>query len=374
MIQKVNLINEAYKILIENKKDTFLEKFRKENKLQPYRIKQIFYEIFKNNRIDFDSMTTLSKDLRKNLEEKFEILSLQPVKIEDSIDSTKIVFQTKDWNIIESVLMYHYHTINWKTKLNRITLCVSSQIGCPVWCIFCVTWKLWFRRNLSLDEIISQLIFANNFVMKKFGKKEDWSRYKVRNIVFMWMGEPLLNYENIKKSIWLMLDQRAFSLSKRHITISTSWIIPWIYRLIEDKLPVMLAVSLHAPNQRLREKLIPIAKQYPLEKLMEILNQYINKLWNRIFYEYIMIKWLTDKPDLAYELVKLLKWQKCHINLIPYNENPAIDLKESTYENILKFKKILENWWLTVTIRDSLWREIKWACGQLGYEFIKKIN
>ena len=370
MSNKINLINEAYKILVEKDKNTYLEDFRKKNQLQPYRIKQLFHEIFKNSRVDFDSMTTLSKDLRKELKNNFEILSLRSVEIKDSVDSTKIAFQTKEGNIVESVLMYHYHTVDWKRRLNRITLCVSSQVGCPVGCIFCVTWKLGFKRNLTTDEIISQLLFANNFVKNKFWKKEDWTRYRVRNIVFMGMWEPLLNYENVKKSIALMLDQRGFSLSRRHITISTSWIIPWIEKIIKDKLPVMLAVSLHAPNQELREKLIPISKTYTLDNLMKVLDKYYSQTWNRIFYEYIMIKDLTDDLKLAYQLVKLLRWQNCHVNLIPYNENPAINLRESDYDKILSFKKVLEEWGLTVTVRDSLWREIKWACGQLWYELI----
>ncbi len=358
----INLIQQFYEYYYEDKDLTEIEQFRKENKLQPYRIKQIFFEIFKNTRIDFKDMTTLSKELRKKLSENFEILSLKPIKVLDSSDTTKIAFETKDWYIIESVIMYH----KW-----RVTLCVSSQVWCPVWCAFCVTWKLGFTRNLSYDEIISQLIFANYYVRKKLGKKEDGTWWAVRNIVFMWMWEPLLNYKNVKKSILIMLDQKAFSLSRRRITISTSWIIPWIEKLIQDKLPVMLAVSLHAPNQSLREKLIPIAKKYSLDSLMQILNRYIEETDNRLFYEYIMIKDITDTPELAYQLAQLIRWQKAHINLIPYNENPTIDFKESSWDRILKFKEILESEGITVTIRDSLWRDIKGACWQLWYELIK---
>jgi 23S rRNA (adenine2503-C2)-methyltransferase len=178
----------------------------------------------------------------------------------------------------------------------------------------------------------------------------------------MGMGEPLLNYDNVKKSIQIMLDQKAFSLSRRRVTISTSGIIPGIQKLIEDKLPVMLAVSLHAPNQPLREKLIPIARSYTLDKLMKVLDKYIAETDNRIFYEYIMIKDLTDKPELAYQLADLIKHQKAHVNLIPYNENPAIDLEESSWDRILNFKKILEDKGITVTIRDSLGRDVKGAC------------
>ncbi len=368
---KANLINQYWQYFYQDKSKSFLEQFRKQQGLQPFRIKQIFYEIFKNSRIDFESMTTLSKDLRKSLAEQFEILSLKPEKILDSENTTKIAFSTSSGDIVESVLMYHYHTIDGKRKLNRITLCVSSQVGCAVGCKFCVTGKLGFKANLTFDQIISQLLFANWYVRNKFWKKQDGTYHKVRNVVFMWMGEPLLNFDEVEKAIKIMLDQNSFSLSKRHITISTSWIIPGIEKLIEKEIPVMLAVSLHAPNQKDRQTLMPISQKYNLLDLMKVLEKYWQKTWNRIFYEYIMIDWYTDRPEQAKQLVELLKGQNAHINLIPYNENPAIDFKESKWENILKFKKILEKGGLTVTIRDSLWRELKWACGQLGYEKVK---
>ena len=370
-MNKINLIDQYYKLFFENDKNIELEKFRKQENLQPFRIKQIYHEIFKNSRINFEDMTTLSKDLRNKLNEKFEILSLKPVKILDSEETTKIAFETQNWDVIESVIMYHYHKIDWKKKLNRITLCVSSQVWCAVGCIFCVTWKLGFKKNLIVDEIISQLLFANYYVRNKFWKKEDWTYHKVRNVVFMWMGEPLLNFEEVKKSINIMLDQKAFSLSKRHITISTSWIIPWIQKLINENIPVMLAVSLHAPNQKDRSTIMPITNKYNIDDLINILKSYWQKTWNRIFYEYIMIDWYTDMPYQAEQLADLLKWQNAHVNLIPYNENPAINLKESKWENILKFKKILENKGITVTIRYTMGRELKWACGQLGYEKVK---
>ena len=355
----------------------YIEEFRKKEKLQPFRIKQIYQEIFWNSNIEFDEMTTLSKDLREKLKNEFEISSLIVDKIIDWKASTKISFKTKEWKIIESVLMYHNHEDNnWKNKLNRITLCVSSQVWCAVWCIFCVTWKLWFSANLSWEEILSQLIFANNYVRKKFWKKEDWTYYKVRNIVFMWMWEPLLNYQNVKKSIEVMNWQWYwFSLSKRHITISTSGIIPWIEKIIEDWLDCMLAVSLHAPNQELREKLVPIWNKYKLDELIKVLDKYYEKTNNRLFHEYIMIKDYNDKPEHAKQLIKLLKHQNCHINLIPYNENLAMpELEESSNNTIHKFKRIAEDWWLTVTIRQNMWREEKSACWQLWWEKVKEKN
>ncbi len=221
--------------------------------------------------------------------------------------------------------------------------------------------------------MISQVLFANNYVKQKFGKQEDGTLYSVRNIVFMGMGEPLLNYENVKKAIEIMLRQEAgLSLSRRHVTISTIGIIPGIKQLIKDEIPVKLAISLHAPNQALRDKLMPIAKAYPLDELNKVMSEYVRASDNRIFYEYIMIKNMTDKPELAKELVTMLRGKLAHVNLIPYNKNPAIDLVESDIATIENFKKILETGGLTVTVRDSLGRKMKGACGQLWYEKLTK--
>lgn len=346
-----------------------LEEFRQEQKLQPYKIKQILFEIFKNQHIYFDDMTTLSKSLREKLSDNFDVISLVCDTVVEDTETTKFGFKTVEWYLVETVLMYHWHT--WDDgvkKLNRITICVSSQVWCPVWCVFCVTGKLWMIRNLRRDEIISQILYANSYIREKFGKKEDGTRNKVRNVVFMGMWEPLLNYEHMKSTFPFLLEQDKLSLSRRHITISTCGIVSGIQRLIDDKIPVKLAISLHAPNQDLRAKLIPAWANNRLDDLMEVIESYVNATGNRIFYEYIMIKWVTDTSELALELADLLDGQLAHVNLIPYNQNPAIDLEESDEKTIRNFKYLLEWQWVTVTIRDSLWRDAKWACGQLGYE------
>ena len=352
-----------------------LTEWAKEHKLQPFKVKQIFFEMYKNQNIERDAMTTLSKDLKSELQKDFVPLAIELVETVEAEDTTKFAFKTKDWNLIEAILMYHWQNEKYvkgnQPKLNRITLCISSQVGCAMKCIFCVTGKLWFKKDLTREEIISQILFANAYVKKRFGKKEDGTNHAVRNVVFMGMGEPLLNYDNMRKSLEIMLAQDRLSLSRRHITISTCGIIPWIDKLIEDKVAVKLAVSLHAPDQELRNQIMPIAKAYPLDQLMEAIDRYVKATDNRIFYEYIMIKDMTDKPELAHGLVKLLKNRLAHLNLIPYNENPAIDLQESERKTIMKFKDILEAGGITVTVRDSMWREAKWACGQLGYEKVK---
>ena len=354
-----------------------LEIRAKEHKIPQFKVKQIFFELFKNQRIEWDEMTTLSNQLKDELKSEFSPISLKCMETVEAETTTKFAFQTEDGYTVEAIIMYHWqdekYIKNGKRKLNRITLCISSQIGCPVNCLFCVTGKLWFTRNLTWDEIISQIMYANAYIFKRFGKKEDWTHRWVRNVVFMWMWEPLLNYDEVKKSVEIMLQQDRFSLGRRHVTISTAGIIPWIERLIEDKLDVKLAVSLHAPNQALRERIMPIARRYQLDELMEVIDRYVEVTDNRIFYEYIMISWITDKPELADELVELLRDRLAHINLIPYNANPVIDLKESSEKSIQNFKRILEKGWITVTVRESMWREAKWACGQLGYERVKDI-
>lgn len=355
--------------------DQAIANYAKENKIQPFKIKQIFYEIYKNQNINFEDMTTISKDMRADLSENFKPISLEVDQIKEDKQTTKIWFKTHDGHLIESVIIYHWqpskHVKNNTPKINRITLCISSQVGCPVNCLFCVTGKLGFSRNLTWDEIISQILYANNYIKNKFGKKEDGTLHAIRNVVFMGMGEPLLNYDKVKHAIQVMLQQDRLSLSKRHITISTAWIIPGIKKMINDIIDVKLAISLHAPNQKVRSEIMPIAKAYPLDELMKVIDEYVKVTNNRVFYEYIMIKNVTDKPELAKQLCQLLRGRLSHVNLIPYNTNPAIKLDESDMETIRKFQWILEKFGITTTVRDSMWRSVKSACGQLWFEKVK---
>lgn len=370
-----------------------LASYCKEHKLPSFRQKQIQQAIFTESLLDIDAITTLSKELRDELKQAFVINTLVLDEVVDSDETTKFLFRLPDGNVIETVLMYHWHEkeTNEKTRkilrsrtdhqitdathtLNRITICISSQVWCAVGCIFCVTGKLGFKKNLWRQEIIMQLLYANNFIKTKFGKKEDGTRHRIRNVVFMGMGEPLLNYDNMKTSIEYMLAQDAFGLSKRHVTISTSGVAAYIDKLVTDGIDVRLALSLHAPNQELRQKLIPmIAKKWPIEELMKSVDAYERATDNRIFYEYIMIKDMTDTKEVAHQLGKLLQERNAHVNLIPYNENPAMpDLVTSEFEKIIAFKKIVESYNVTVTVRDTLGRNVKGACGQLGYEKVMK--
>lgn len=367
----------------------------KEHNIPQFRRKQCEQAVFKDGIIDIDEITTLSKELREKLKsDGFLINTLEPEKVIDGKETTKFLFKLPDWNMIETVLMYHWHqkndSIHGQRKvlrsrtgaditpethnLNRITICISSQVGCAVGCIFCVTGKLGFKKNLDRSDMIMQILYANNFIQKRFGKKEDGTRHRVRNVVFMGMGEPLLNYDNMRRSIDVMLNQSTLNLSKRHVTISTSGVASAIKKLVEDKIDVRLALSLHAPNQPLREELIPmIAKRRPLDELMKTIDEYTKAMDNRIFYEYIMIKDKTDTAEVAHQLGKLLKYRDAHVNLIPYNPNPAMpDLETSEFKVIMDFKRIVESYDVTVTVRDTLGREVQGACGQLGYEKVQE--
>jgi 23S rRNA (adenine2503-C2)-methyltransferase len=375
-----------------------LENFRKEHKLEPYRIKQITDAIFKQSIIDFQEMTILSKEMRDLFDAHFEIISLKVSKLVEDDETSKFLFETSTGEILETVLMYHYHdnskklfanneklqhkkmniphqTDEWTNdddewqELNRMTLCVSSQVWCAVGCIFCVTGKMWLKKNLHRTEILSQVLYVNNFIRSKLGKKEDNTLHKIRNVVFMGMGEPLMNYPAVRETIWYLTDTKYLWLSRKRVTLSTSGILKPLLEFIDDGLPVSLAFSLHAPTQELREQLIPImAKVNPLDKLMAALDSYTKKTGNKIFYEYVMIKDRNDMKEVAHEMGKLLQHRDAHLNLIPYNQNPMIELEESTPERIKKFKDIVESYKVKVTVRENRGRKANSACGQLGWE------
>lgn len=362
-----------------------VELFRKEYKLEPYRLKQVYDAIFKQSIIDFQEITTLSKDLRDLLDQHFRIVSLKEVKRVEDDETSKFLFETDDGQVLESVLMYHFHskredmTFNnafqvdeyndGGQELNRMTLCISSQVWCAVGCIFCVTGKMGLKKNLHRTEILGQVLYINNFIKQKLGKKDDGTLHKVRNIVFMGMGEPLMNYPNVKQTVTYLTDTKYLWLSRKRVTVSTSGLLKPLREFIDDDLPVALAFSLHAPNQALREELIPImAKVNPLDKLMALTDEYSEKTGNKVFVEYVMIRDRNDSREVAHELGILLQHRNVHLNLIPYNQNPAIDLAESTPERIKKFRDIVESYGIKVTVRENRGRKAKSACGQLGYE------
>ena len=300
-------------------------------------------------------MTTLSKNVRELLKENcfFDSLTLDQEISSDNEQTTKMLWKTSTWEFIESVIMRH---LSW-----RVTLCVSCQAGCPMACSFCATWKLGLQKNLTAYEIIEQIFYAAKMI------NSEWAR--LRNIVFMWMWEPFLNYNVVKEVIQFASHQKKFDLWNRRITVSTCWIVPWIIKFTEDFPQTSLAVSLHAPNDEIRKKIMPVDHTWPLEKLMEALDAYTKKTNKRIFYEYIMINWVNDHIKLAHELWKLLEWRLAHVNFIPYNpwEWTASDWFSPTPRFIIeKFQSILKHYWIPSTIRATMWDDIDAACWQLA--------
>jgi len=243
----------------------------------------------------------------------------------------------------------------------RVTLCVSCQVWCPMACSFCATWKLWLKKNLDFHEIVDQIFFSAKLLY------QEWDN--LRNIVYMGMWEPFLNYDNVKKSIEIACEQKKLNLANRRITVSTCWIVPGIEKFTNDFPQTSLAISLHAPNDEVRSSIMPVDHTYPLDKLIKSLDNYVEKTNKRIFYEYIMINWVNDHIKLAYELWKLLKWKLAHVNFIPYNPGEWagwIDYKATPRFIIEKFQKVLSEFWVVSTIRATMWDDIDAACGQLA--------
>ena len=335
----------------EKKVKQLLEK----NWEKSFRYSQIENAIYKNFINDFDKMETLSKKVREILKENcfFDSLIVDTEVTSSNWQTTKILFKTETWEFIEAVIMRH---LTW-----RVTLCVSCQAGCPMACSFCATWKLGLLKNLTNYEITEQIYYAANLLNKEGNK--------LRNIVYMWMWEPMLNYDVVKETIDFATAQKKMDIANRRITVSTCWIVPWINRFTEDFPQTSLAVSLHAPNDVIRQKIMPVDHTYPLKDLMKSLDNYISKTNKRIFYEYIMINWVNDDIKLAHELGKLLEWKLAHVNFIPYNawEGTSSDWFTTTPRFIIeKFQKILQHYWVVSTIRMTMWDDIDAACGQLA--------
>ncbi|MBZ1345270.1 MAG: 23S rRNA (adenine(2503)-C(2))-methyltransferase RlmN [Candidatus Nealsonbacteria bacterium] len=319
-----------------------------------FRLKQVKKAIFFDLIESWDKATTLPKNLRQKLSENCPLQELKAEKTLTSKDgeTLKVLFKLKDGLKIESVLMKH--------EDGRRTVCVSSQVGCSIGCRFCATGQRGFKRNLSSSEIIDQVLFFARLLKK--------TKEKVTNVVFMGMGEPFLNYDNVLGAIKILNDKEGFNLGVRHISISTVGITEGVEKLAKEKLQVNLAISLHAPNNELRARLMPINKKYPIEKILAAVADYIKKTRRKVMFEYLMIDKANDSPEQAKELVKLLKKTLYFVNLISFNPIGHAEFKPSPGWKIKKFKEILEKAGPIVTQRYRFGREIKAACGQLAGE------
>lgn len=323
-----------------------LENLMSELGATKFRAKQIHNWIYTKSVSTIDEMTNLSKDFREQLK---GIASVTETKIkvkQTSKDGTlKYLVEYPDGECVETVLMRFDNRAN-------LTACVSSQVGCAVNCSFCATGKGGFKRNLDYKEIIEQVLT----IQRDTG-------LKVTNIVFMGQGEPLLNLDNVLKALEIF--NNDFQIGARRITISTSGIIPGINRLAEMNLQSTLAISLHAPNHKLRSEIMPIENRYPLDELKKALLNYVEKTGRRITIEYILIHNFNDTFEVAKELAHWLKDLKCNINLIPYNSVIENDYKKPSSSDIMKFKYLLEHSGKKVTIRLERGADIDAACGQL---------
>ncbi|MBK4765175.1 MAG: 23S rRNA (adenine(2503)-C(2))-methyltransferase RlmN [Pantoea sp. Brub] len=359
----VNIANNNF--FIKNHKINLLELNRQKMRNffcslgeKSFRADQVMKWIYHSYCSDFQQMSNINKKLRIKLTEIAEINIPKILQEKVSFDGTiKWIFQIGQQSIETVYMPYN----------NRSTLCISSQIGCSLGCTFCSTGKQGFYRNLSVCEIIGQIWYA----AKKFqNNSKIINKCPITNIVIMGMGEPLLNFNNVVQSIEIMLDDFGFGLSKHHVTLSTSGIVPALNKLA-DIVDISLAISLHAPNDILRSKLIPINKKYNIEMILQSTKRYLSKSnanRRRVTFEYVLLDHVNDYIYDAYQLIKLLKDIPCKINLIPWNYFPGTNYKCSSNIRIKIFYKLLIKHGFTTTIRKNRGNDINAACGQLKGE------
>ena len=328
-----------------------------------FRATQLFRWIHQKGAADFDQMTDLAKSLREKLAGRAHVKALAVISEHQSVDGTvKWLFDVGAGNAVEAVFI---------PESDRGTLCISSQAGCAVGCRFCSTGHQGFSRNLDTAEIIAQLWYAEHNLRRRFGTNER----VISNVVLMGMGEPLQNYSALLPALKMMLDDHGYGLSRRRVTVSTSGVVPMIDRLRDD-CPVALAVSLHAPDDELREQLVPLNKKYPIAELLDACNRYLDRApRDFITFEYCMLDGVNDKPEQAQALVDLLCGHvSCKINLIPFNPFPASGLTCSPRDRVTAFASILSKAGLITTVRKTRGDDIDAACGQLAGEVQDRTN
>jgi len=315
--------------------------------LPKFRAGQIYNWLQVYGAMDYDEMTNLSKDLREKLKELYPIRYCEiELKQVSKIDGTvKYLFRLSDGNFIESVLMKYKY---------GYTLCISSQVGCKMGCVFCASTKSGCVRSLYPSEMIGQIHAAQRDM-----------NIRVSHVVMMGMGEPLDNFDNAMKFLELVGDEKGLNLSMRNISLSTCGVVPRIYDLLDRHLQLTLSVSLHAPNDEMRSRVMPINRKYPISELMKACREYTKQTSRRISFEYAMIKDQNDSDECAYELAALLKGMLCHVNLIPANEIVESDHKRSSNDRLERFTKILNSRGINTTVRRSLGSDIDASCGQL---------
>jgi 23S rRNA (adenine2503-C2)-methyltransferase len=322
-----------------------------------FRAAQIWRWIYHSLTANYDEMVNLPIALREQLAEQTVVGRLEAVDVVCSDDrlTEKTVFRTADRHYVETVLMRY---------TNRNTLCVSTQIGCALGCIFCSTGQSGFTRDLSAGEISAQVLH--------YAQKLARQNAHITNVVLMGMGEPLLNEDAVWRAIGNLNDREGLALGARRFTISTAGIVPGIERMAQEGIEVGLAVSLHAPDNALRSSIVPINRRYPIERLLEACRRYIERTGRRVTFEYILMAGINDSDDHARRTAALLRGLLCHVNLIPLNPSPLCPYEASSRERTMRFQEVLVNARIQTTLRASRGIEIEAGCGQLREQYESK--
>lgn len=316
--------------------------------LKPFTVNQLFQWVYQKRATTFEEMSDLSKEARQVLEKTFILSSLHVASLKTSQDGTTLfLFELGDGKRVEAVYI--------PTEKGRRTLCLSTQVGCPMACTFCRTGQMNLMRNLTQGEILEQVLAIQNCFPEE----------QITNLVFMGMGEPMANLPNLLPALDILLDPKGFKFSKRKITVSTVGLVPKMYQFIE-KSDVKLAISLHAPNDVLRSELMPINRKYPLKELMAFCRTYKKRSRFRITFEYVMLKGVNDSDLLAKQLIQLLEGIPSKINLIPFNPFPTVHYQPSESTTIQKWREWLHQAGIQTNVRATRGRDIFAACGQLA--------
>jgi 23S rRNA (adenine2503-C2)-methyltransferase len=330
-----------------------LKIWMEQNGEKAFRAAQIFDWIYNKDAASFEAMTNVGKELRAKFTEQFSFPVIKLLKTQESEDqeTIKFLWELPDQKKVESVLIM---------SGDRRTVCISCQVGCPARCAFCASGREGLLRNLSPAEIVEQVLHINRFLKEK-GER-------VSHLVYMGMGEPLENYEAVVKSIQIFHQPEGLNISQRRITVSTVGVVEGIQRLAKEELKVNLVLSLHAPNQNIRKKIIPYARKYPLEEILLAMEGYSRDTKRDITYEYTLLAGINDHFKNAQELSKLLQGKQCTVNLIPYNPIPGLNLDRPEKEKIEEFRHVLEEAGINTTWRYTKGKDIAAACGQLALQ------
>lgn len=322
-----------------------LTSYLEDNGYSKFVSKQIYDWIYKKRVFDFDKMSNIKLELREQLKKDFDISMLKLVRRQTSKETNKYLFELDDGNLIESVLMRHDY---------GLSVCVSSQIGCNMGCSFCESGRLKKVRDLLPGEIVRQILMIEEDV-----------GMRISSVVVMGIGEPFDNYDNIMDFIRIINSPFGVAIGARHITVSTSGLVPMIKRYADEDLQTNLAISLHAPNDELRNKIMKVNKAYNISELIAAINEYIEKTNRRVTIEYVMLSMVNDSEENANELADLLRGMNVYVNLIPYNETSHIEYKKSPNDRVMKFYDTLKRRGINVTVRREFGGNIDAACGQL---------